>query len=168
MYACINLWPHTYVTHSHTYVTHLCLIHMATHKRALIASGPVDLCQTTEGPAALDMCLAVCCSAFDEPQLKGLMVQSVEHGLTQKGFVSQWAYLTVANPRKALEHLMYLGLPMDPAFMQRQFSISKTRQQERRRGKDFQGRALFQVCHGVLQLYNSQLHPECTCEHCPA
>lgn len=73
------------------------------------------------------------------------MVQSSGQGLTQKGFASRWAYLTIVNPRKALEHMMYLGLPMDPAFMQRHFAISKTRQQERRRGKDFQGRALFQV-----------------------
>jgi hypothetical protein len=73
------------------------------------------------------------------------MVQSSDQGLTQKGFASCWAYLTIVDPSKALEHMMYLGLPMDPAFMQRQFAISKTRQQERRRGKDFQGRALFQV-----------------------
>ncbi len=73
------------------------------------------------------------------------MVQSSDQGLTQKGFASCWAYLTLSNPSKALEHMMYLGLDMDPALMQRQFAISKTRQQERRRGKDFQGRALFQV-----------------------
>lgn len=88
----------------------------------------------------------LCCSPFDEANLKGIMVQSSEGGLTQKGFASCWAYLTIVNPRKALEHMMYLGLPMDPAVLQRQFAISKTRQQERRRGKDFQGRALFQVC----------------------
>ena len=73
------------------------------------------------------------------------MVQSSEQGLTQKGFASCWAYLTLSNPSKALEHMMYVGLDMDPALMQRQFAISKTRQQERRRGKDFQGRAMFQV-----------------------
>ncbi len=73
------------------------------------------------------------------------MVQSSDQGLTQKGFASCWAYLTLSNSSKALEHMMYLGLDMDPALMQRQFAISKTRQQERRRGKDFQGRALFQV-----------------------
>ncbi|KAL3136163.1 hypothetical protein ABBQ32_007179 [Trebouxia sp. C0010 RCD-2024] len=80
----------------------------------------------------------------DDDQLKALMVQKHEMGLTLKGFTAQWAYLTNSNPRKALEHMMYLGLPMEPSFMQRQFSISKTRQQERRRGKDLHGRGVFQ------------------------
>lgn len=89
------------------------------------------------------------------------MVQKAEMGLTQKGFISRWSYLTNANPRKALEHMMYLGLHMEPSLMQRQFNISKTRQQERRRGKDFHGRGVFQVscysfehmteCPGLLE-----------------
>ena len=86
-----------------------------------------------------------CCSPLEDANLMGIMVQSSDQGFTQKGFASCWAYLAIVNPSKALEHMMYLGLPMDPALMQRQFAISKTRQQERRRGKDFQGRALFQV-----------------------
>lgn len=83
-------------------------------------------------------------SPLEDANLMGIMVQSSDQGFTQKGFASCWAYLAIVNPSKALEHMMYLGLPMDPALMQRQFAISKTRQQERRRGKDFQGRALFQ------------------------
>ena len=79
------------------------------------------------------------------------MVQTSKMGLTQKGFTSRWSYLTNANPRKALEHMMYLGLHMEPSLMQRQFSISKTRQQERRRGKDFHGRGVFQVsCYNMI------------------
>ena len=77
------------------------------------------------------------------------MVQTAKGGLTQKGFLSQWAYLTSTQPRKALEHMLYLGLHMDPSMIQRQFSISKTRQQERRRGKDFAGRGVFQVTNMV-------------------
>ena len=101
----------------------------------------------------------VCCSPFDDDQLKGLMVQKSGMGLTQKGFTSRWSYLTNANPRKALEHMMYLGLHMEPSLMQRQFSISKTRQQERRRGKDFHGRGVFQVsCYGLEHLPDSPGH----------
>ena len=102
--------------------------------------------------------LLACCSPFAEADVKDLMVQKQSRGaLFPKGFAARWAYMTATNPRKVLEHLMYLGLPMDPNFMQRQFTISKTRQQERRRGRDFSGRSVFQVtmaaansCHCVL------------------
>ena len=100
-----------------------------------------------------------CCRLFDDEEVKDLMVPKTSRGwLLPKGFAARWAYMTATNPRKVLEHLMYLGLPMDPNFMQRQFTISKTRQQERRRGRDFSGRCVFQVtiaaanscCHGLL------------------
>lgn len=99
--------------------------------------------------------VSVFCSPFDgDNQLKGLLVQSSDMGLTQKGFTARWSYLANTNPRKALEHMMYLGLHMDPSCMQRHFSISKTRQQERRRGKDFHGRGVFQVSHCGLWVQN--------------
>ena len=86
------------------------------------------------------------CSPFDSEQVKSLLVQTAQgSSLTRKGFLSRWAYLACVQPRTALEHMMYLGLHMDPSSMQRYFDISKPRQQERRRGKDFQGRGVFQV-----------------------
>ena len=66
-------------------------------------------------------------------------------GLTHKGFMSNWAYLTMTNPRAALAHLLYVGIPLDKQTMQQQFNISRPRSVERKKLRDQQCRTVFQV-----------------------
>ena len=86
------------------------------------------------------------CSAFDEEELQGILVQqSGSTGLTQAAFMSKWAYLTATNPRAALAHLLYIGIPLDKFTMQQQFRVSRPRSLERKRPREQDCRTTFQV-----------------------
>lgn len=97
------------------------------------------------------------------------MVQNAgSPGLTQKGFMSKWAYLTMTNPKAALAHLLYIGIPLDKQTMQQQFSVSRPRSIERKKPRDQQCRTVFQVSmlkvfvlHNVRQAFH---HPR-ICHH---
>lgn len=74
-----------------------------------------------------------------------MVQQSDSKGLTEQGFLSKWAYLTAANPRAALMHLLYVGMPLDEDAIKNLIRVSRPRSLERKRPRDTACRNTFQV-----------------------
>lgn len=62
--------------------------------------------------------------------------------IARASFFARWAFLTARQPRRALEHIMYLGFEGDASEL---FRISRPRRAEQRSKGDAPVRSVYQV-----------------------
>lgn len=68
-------------------------------------------------------------SLWADERFDSLLVQSSPDGLTEEGWMAKWAFTTAADPRAALEWLMYLGYDKEASAA---FTVSRPRRLERK------------------------------------